>query len=73
LGDFVATAIIYSETERTVLHDRRDGWASGRLRRTGEPVVEVLVQELPKSQLSDFREFGAYGGVGWSIRSTWWS
>jgi len=42
--------------QRTILPDKKDGWASGRPRRTGELVVEVLVQELLKGQLFDFRE-----------------
>jgi len=43
----------------------KDRWASGRLRRTDELIAEVLVQELPKSQLFDSeREYiGPYGGV----------
>ena len=53
----------------------KDRWASGRLRRTDELIAEVLVQELPKSQLFDFGEgkFGPYGGVVLFIRSIWWS
>ena len=62
MGDFVETAVIDSEAERTVLLDKKDGWASGRLRRTDELIVEVLVEELPKRQLLDFGE-GIYRTV----------
>ena len=68
--------VIYSEVERTVLlPDKKDAWASGRLRRTDELVVEVLVQELSKGQLFETSERESIGpcGVVWSIRSIWWS
>jgi len=43
--------------ERTVLlPDKKDGWARGRLRRTDELIVEVLVQELSKGQLFETPE-----------------
>ena len=64
-------AVIYSEVERTVLLiDKTDGWASGRLRRTGEVIVEVLVQELSKGHLFETSERESIGpsGVVWSIR-----
>jgi len=54
--------VIYSEVERTVLlPDKKDGWASGRLRRTNKLIVEVLVQELSKGQLFETSERESIG------------
>jgi len=39
-----------------LLLDKKDRWGNGRLRRTDELIVEVLVQELLKSQMFDFGE-----------------
>jgi hypothetical protein len=44
----IPIAVIDSEAEK------KDGWASGRLGRRGELIIEVLVQEPPRSQLFDF-------------------
>ena len=60
--------VIYSEVERTVLlPDKKDGWASGRLRRTDELVVEVLVQELSKGQLFETSEGSVRSSVVYKV------
>jgi len=62
-GDLVETGVIDSEAERTIgLLDKKGRWGSGKLRRTDELMVEVLGQELLKSQLFDFGE-GLYRTV----------
>jgi hypothetical protein len=66
-GEFVETAVINSEAEGAVLVlDKKNGWASGRLGRRDELVVEVLVQEFPKGQLFGFGA-GVYRTVWSSI------